>query len=160
MASWGSYKVEQLHHQCEAEEEAVEEEQKRLEELMRLYGLEEKEARAAYHLGLAEELFEELSEEAYRRSGFPSVRGVHAWMHDEMDFGEHFHALEQLAMSLVRKSSWGDGCLFGRSQKEDSPSPNTAAHEQERSRPRFLCEPLLRKTLRQGSARRTLALAG
>ncbi len=63
MASWGSYKVEQLHHEWEAEEELVEEEQKRLEELMRLYGLEEKEARAAYHLGLAEELFEELSEE-------------------------------------------------------------------------------------------------
>ncbi len=33
---------------------------------MRLYGLEEKEARAAYHLGIAEELFEEISEEAYK----------------------------------------------------------------------------------------------
>jgi hypothetical protein len=42
------------------EEEFVEEEQKRLEELMRLYGLEEKEARAAYYLGIAEELFEDL----------------------------------------------------------------------------------------------------
>ena len=56
----GAAKVEQLHHQWEAEEEVVEEEQKRLEDLMRLYGLEEKEARAAYHLGLAEELFEDL----------------------------------------------------------------------------------------------------
>jgi hypothetical protein len=81
----------------------VEEEQKRLEELMRLYGLEEKEARAAYHLGLAEELFEEISEEAYRRGGFPTVRGVQAWMHDEMDFGEHFHALRnQLARRVLR----------------------------------------------------------
>ena len=53
----------------------MEEEQKRLEELMRLYGLEEKEARAAYHLGLAEELFVEISEDAYRRSGSPDVRG-------------------------------------------------------------------------------------
>src|SRR5215211_3127462 len=34
------------------------------------------------------ELFEEISEEAYRRGGFPTVRGVQAWMHDEMDFGE------------------------------------------------------------------------
>jgi hypothetical protein len=71
----------------------MEEAQKRLEELMRLYGFEEKEARAAYHLDLAEELFEEISEDEYRRSGFLAVRGVHAWMHDEMDFGEHFQAL-------------------------------------------------------------------
>jgi CO/xanthine dehydrogenase FAD-binding subunit len=78
VASWRAAKVEQPHHEREAEEELMEEEQKRLEELMRLYGLEEKEARAAYHLGLAEELFEEISEEAYRRSGFASVRGVHA----------------------------------------------------------------------------------
>jgi transposase len=32
-------------------------------------------------------------------------------------------------MRLVRESLWGDGCLFRRSQKEDSPSPNRAAHE-------------------------------
>ncbi len=89
----------------------MEEEQKRLEELMRLYGLEEKEARAAYHLGLAEELFEEISEEAYRRGGFPTVRGVQAWMHDEMDFGEHFHALRnQLARRVLQRDypeGWG-----------------------------------------------------
>jgi hypothetical protein len=111
VASWGSYKVEQLHHEWEAEEEVVEEEQKRLEELMRLYGLEEKEARAAYHLGLAEELFEEISEEASKRSGFPAVRGVHAWMHDEMDFGEHFQALRnQLARRVLQRDypeGWG-----------------------------------------------------
>jgi hypothetical protein len=111
VASWGSYKVEQPHHECEAEEEVVEEEQKRLEDLMRLYGLEEKEARAAYHLGLAEELFEEISEDAYRRSGFSAVRGVHAWMHDEMDFGEHFQALRnQLARRVLQRDypeGWG-----------------------------------------------------
>jgi hypothetical protein len=67
----------------------VEEDHKRVEDLIRLYGFEEKEARAAYHLGIAEELFKEISEEAYQRSGFPRVRGIHAWMHDEMDFGEH-----------------------------------------------------------------------
>ena len=38
--------------------------------------------------------------------------------------------LEQLAMSLVHESSWSDGCLFRRSQTEDSPSLTTAAHEQ------------------------------
>ena len=85
----------------------MEEEQKRLENLMRLYGLEEKEARVAYHLGLAEEL----SEEAYRRGGFPAVRGVHTWMHDEMDFGEHFHALRnQLARRVLQRDypeGWG-----------------------------------------------------
>jgi hypothetical protein len=111
VASWGSYKIEQLHHRWEAEEKVVEEEQKRLEELVRLYGLEEKEARAAYHLGLAEELFEEISEEAYRRGGFPAVRGVHAWMHDEMDFGEHFQALRnQLARRVLERDypeGWG-----------------------------------------------------
>jgi transposase len=32
-------------------------------------------------------------------------------------------------MSLVRESLWSDGCLFGRSQTQDSPSPNRAAHE-------------------------------
>src|SRR5215216_1442920 len=58
--------------------------------------------------------------------------------------------LQRLAMSLVRESLWSDGCLFGRSQKEDSPSLTTAAHEQERGCPGFLCEPLLCKTLRQG----------
>ncbi len=35
----------------------VEENRQQVEDLMRLYGLEEKEARAAYHLGIAEELF-------------------------------------------------------------------------------------------------------
>lgn len=68
--------------------------------------------------------------------------------------------LEQLAMSLVRESSWSDGCLFGRSQKEDSPSLTTAAHDKERGCPCFRGEPLLCKTLRQGGCRRTLALAG
>ena len=87
----------------------MEEEQKRLEELMRLYGLEEKEARAAYHLGLAEELFEEISEEAYRRGGFPAVRGVHAWMHDELDFGEHFQALTAVLMTVERRSGSRSG---------------------------------------------------
>ena len=93
------------------EEEVVEEDHKRLEELMRLYGLEEKEARAAYYLGIAEELFEEISEEAYRRGGFARVRGVEAWMHDEMDFGEHFHALRnQLARRVLQRDypeGWG-----------------------------------------------------
>jgi hypothetical protein len=111
VASWRAAKVEQPHYECEAEEELMEEEQKRLEELMRLYGLEEKEARAAYHLGLAEELFEEISEDAYRRSGSPAVRGVHAWMHDEMDFGEHFQALRnQLARRVLQRDypeGWG-----------------------------------------------------
>jgi hypothetical protein len=54
----------------------VEEDHKLVEDLMRLYGFEEKEARAAYHLGIAEELFEEISEEAYQRGGFPRVRGI------------------------------------------------------------------------------------
>jgi hypothetical protein len=89
----------------------VEENHKQVEDLMRLYGLEEKEARAAYHLGIAEELFEEISEEASERSGFPSVRGVEAWMHDEMDFGEHFHALRnQLARRVLQRDypeGWG-----------------------------------------------------
>ena len=103
--------VEQLHPQREAEEKVVEEEQKRLEELVRLYGLEQKEARAAFHLGLAEELFEEISEEAYRRGRFAAVRGVHAWMHDEIDFGEHFQALRnQLARRVLQRDypeGWG-----------------------------------------------------
>ena len=89
----------------------MEEEQERLEELMHLYGFEEKEARAAYHLGIAEELFEEISEEAYKDTGFPAVRGVRAWMHDEMDFGEHFHALRnQLARRVLQRDypeGWG-----------------------------------------------------
>jgi hypothetical protein len=89
----------------------VEENHKQLEALMRLYGLEEKEARAAYHLGIAEELFKEISEEASERGGFPKDRGVEAWMHDEMDFGEHFQALRnQLARRVVQRDypeGWG-----------------------------------------------------
>jgi hypothetical protein len=90
----------------------VEENHKQLEDLMRLYGFEEKEARAAYHLGIAEQLFEEISEEeAYERRRVPRVRGVEAWMHDEMDFGEHFHALRnQLARRVLRRDypeGWG-----------------------------------------------------
>src|ERR671921_2807320 len=92
-------------------EEVMEEDHKRVEELMHLYGLEEKEARAAYYLGIAEELFEEISKEAYERSGFARVRGVEAWMHDEMDFGEHFHALRnQLARRVLQRDypeGWG-----------------------------------------------------
>ena len=60
--------------------------------------------------------------------------------------------LEQLAMSLARESLWVNGCLLGRSQTEDSGSLTTATHEQERGCPRFLCEPLLGQTLRQGGA--------
>ena len=89
----------------------MEENHKRLEDLMRLYGLEEKEARAAYHLGIAEELFEEISEETYDTRGVPRTRGVEAWMHDEMDFGEHFHALRnQLARRVLQRDypeGWG-----------------------------------------------------
>ena len=89
----------------------MEEDHKLVEDLMRLYGFEEKEARAAYHLGIAEELFEEISEEAYHRGGFPRVRGIQAWMHDEMDFGEHFHALRnQLARRVLQRDypeGWG-----------------------------------------------------
>ena len=89
----------------------MEENHKQLEDLMRLYGLEEKEARAAYYLGIAEELFEEISKEAYQRSGFARVRGIEAWMHDEMDFGEHFHALRnQLARRVLQRDypeGWG-----------------------------------------------------
>ena len=87
------------------------ENRQQVEDLMHLYGLEEKEARAAYHLGIAEELFEELSEESYGTRGFPSVRGIEAWMHDEMDFGDHFHALRnQLARRVLRRDypdGWG-----------------------------------------------------
>ena len=89
----------------------MEENHKQLEDLMRLYGLEEKEARAAYHLGIAEELFEEISEEASERRGVPRARGVVAWMHDEMDYGEHFHALRnQLARRVLQRDypeGWG-----------------------------------------------------
>src|SRR5215212_7192899 len=43
------------------------------------------------------------------------------------------HILEHFAMSLVHVSSWGDGRLFGRSQKEDSRGRAGAPHEPERS---------------------------
>jgi hypothetical protein len=95
----------------EAEEKVVEENHQHVEDLMRLYGLAEKEARAAYHLHIAEELFEEISEEASKTSEFPRVRGIQAWMHDEMDFGEHFHALRnQLARRVLQRDypeGWG-----------------------------------------------------
>jgi hypothetical protein len=104
-------RIRQPRRKQEAEEQVVEEDHKRLEELMRLYGLEEKEARAAYHLGNAEELFEEISKEAYERGGFPRARGIHAWMHDEIDFREHFHALRnQLARRVLQRDypeGWG-----------------------------------------------------
>ena len=89
----------------------MEENRQQLEDLKRLYGLAENEARAAYHLHIAEELYEEISEEAYETGGFPRVRGVEAWMHDEMDFGEHFHALRnQLARRVLQRDypeGWG-----------------------------------------------------
>ena len=89
----------------------MEENRQQLEDLKRLYGLAEKEARAAYHLHIAEELFEEISKETSETSGFPRVRGVEAWMHDEMDFGEHFHALRnQLARRVLQRDypeGWG-----------------------------------------------------
>jgi hypothetical protein len=101
----------------------VEENRQQLEDLMRLYGLEEKEARAAYHLGIAEELFEEISEEAYKTSGFPRVRGIEEWMHDEMDFGEHFHALRnQLARRVLQRDypeGWGRRAGASSEARED-----------------------------------------
>ncbi len=95
----------------EAEGRDVEENHKQIEELMRLYGFEEKEARAAYHLGIAEELFGEMSKEAYETRGFARARGVGGRMHDQMDFGEHFHALRnQLARRVLQRDypeGWG-----------------------------------------------------
>src|ERR687885_2068285 len=88
----------------------MDENRQQLEDLMHLYGLEEKEARVAYHLGIAEELFEEISEEqAYERRGVPRARGVEAWMHDEMDFGEHFHALRNQLARRVLQRDYPDG---------------------------------------------------
>jgi hypothetical protein len=110
VASWAQV-IRQLRHKQEAEEKVVEENRQQVEVLKHLYGLEEKEARAAYHLGLAEELFEEISKEASETSGFPRVRGIETWMHDEMDFGEHFHALRnQLARRVLQRDypeGWG-----------------------------------------------------
>jgi transposase len=63
-------------------------------------------------------------------------------------------------MSLVHEPSWGDGCLFGRSQEEDSRGRGGAAHEPERGRSRFRGESLLGQALREGGARRAFALAG
>ena len=89
----------------------MEENRQQVEDLKRLYGLDEKEARAAYYLHIAEELFKEISEEAYETRGFPRSRGVEAWMHDEMNFGEHFHALRnQLARRVLQRDypeGWG-----------------------------------------------------
>ena len=87
----------------------MDENRQQVEDLMHLYGLEEKEARAAYHLGIAERLFEEISEEAYEARGFPSVRGVEAWMHDEMNFSEHFHALRNQLARRVLQRDYPDG---------------------------------------------------
>jgi hypothetical protein len=96
----------------------VEENHKLVENLMRLYGFEEKEARAAYHLGVTEELFEEISEEAYKSGGIARVRGLEAWMHDEMDFGEHFHALRNQLARRVLQRDYPEG--WGRRPGQDS----------------------------------------
>src|SRR5918997_1848234 len=101
----------------------MEENRQQVEDLKHLYGLEEKEARAACHLGIAEELFEEISEEAYKTSGFPRVRGIEEWMHDEMDFGEHFHALRnQLARRVLQRDypeGWGRRAGASSEARED-----------------------------------------
>ena len=89
----------------------MEEERRQVEEFVRHFGLEEREARAAFHLRLAEELFEGISKEAHRTSGYPSLPGIRLWMHDEMDFGEHFQALRnQLARRVLQRDypeGWG-----------------------------------------------------
>jgi hypothetical protein len=89
----------------------MEEDRQQLEDFVRLFGLEEREARAAYHLRIAEELFEGISEEAHRTSGYPSVPGSPACTHDEIDFGEHFQALRnQLARRVLQRDypeGWG-----------------------------------------------------
>src|SRR5215212_10243719 len=68
--------------------------------------------------------------------------------------------LEQLAKRLVHESSWTDGCLFGRSQTQDSRGLTAAAHEQKRGRPRFRGQPLLCQALREGCITRALAVLG
>ena len=89
----------------------MEEERRQVEDFVRLFGLEEREAQAAYHLRLAEELFGRISKEAHRTSGYPSLPGIRLWMHDEMDFGEHFQALRnQLARRVLQRDypeGWG-----------------------------------------------------
>jgi hypothetical protein len=89
----------------------MEEDRQEVDNFVRLYGLEDREARVAYHLRAAENLFEEISEEAHRTSGYPSVPGIGSWMHDEIDFREHFRALrDQLARRVLQRDypeGWG-----------------------------------------------------
>ena len=89
----------------------MEEDRQEVDNFVRLYGLEDREARVAYHLRAAENLFEEISEEAHRASGYPSVPGIGSWMHDEIDFREHFRALrDQLARRVLQRDypeGWG-----------------------------------------------------
>jgi hypothetical protein len=72
----------------------MEEDRQEVDDFVRLFGLEDREARVAYHLRAAENLFEEISEEMHRMSGYPSVPGIRSWMHDEIGFREHFRAQE------------------------------------------------------------------
>ena len=62
-------------------------------------------------------------------------------------------------MSLVLETSWDDGRLFGRSQKEDGRGRGGAAHEPERGRSRFRGEPLLGQALREGALREGRSLS-
>jgi hypothetical protein len=89
----------------------MEEDRQQVDDFVRLFGLEDREARVAYHLRAAENLFGEISEEAHRTSGYPSVPGIGSWMHDEIDFREHFRALrDQLARRVLQRDypeGWG-----------------------------------------------------
>jgi hypothetical protein len=89
----------------------MEEDRQQVDDFVRLFGLEDREARMAYHLLTAETLFEEISEEEQKTSGYPSIPGIRSWMHDEIDFREHFRALRnQLARRVLQREypeGWG-----------------------------------------------------
>jgi hypothetical protein len=87
----------------------MEEDRQQVEDFVRLFGLEEREARAAYHLCIAEKLFEEISNEAHRTSGYASVPGIRAWMHDEMGFREHFQGLRNQLARMVLQRDYPEG---------------------------------------------------
>ena len=93
-----------------------------IEDRMRRYGLEEKEALASYHLNRARDLFKELHASDYEEVG-QSYNPMARLMH-EMHYGTRFTSLQNMLRQRVLRrdypEGWGRGLRGAREEGEDA----------------------------------------
>ena len=87
----------------------MEEGREHIEDLMRRYGYEEREAEVAYHLGRAQDLLAEMHEESFSLSETVALPGLRASMYRMAFVEPHFRALFALLDRRVLERNYPRG---------------------------------------------------